>query len=147
EEPAADAYPVAPALSSSIEAAKNLGERSVAEVPLPKGRLRVYADQADSVRRRADDRAHRRSVDFLARYDRLSVQRRRVRPRRELRMCQIETGVDDRDRHPGSGRLDLVVADVMDPPLVRNQWVGRAEVREGDQPAVGLDVRKQTLST
>jgi len=62
-------------------------------------------------------------------------------------MCQIETGVDDRDRHAGSRRLDLVVADVMDPPLVRNQWVGRAEVRERDQSAVGLDVRNQTLST
>ena len=62
-------------------------------------------------------------------------------------MCQIETCVDDRDRHAGSRRLDLVVADVMDPPLVRNQRVGRAEVREGNQPAVGLDVRKQTLAT
>jgi hypothetical protein len=62
-------------------------------------------------------------------------------------MCQIETRIDDRDRHAGRRRLDLVVADVMDPPLVRNQRVGRAKVREGNQPAVGLDVRKQTLAT
>jgi hypothetical protein len=62
-------------------------------------------------------------------------------------MCQIETCVDDRDRHAGSRRLDLVVADVMDPPLVRNQWVARAQVRERDESAVGLDVRKQTLAT
>jgi hypothetical protein len=62
-------------------------------------------------------------------------------------MCQIETCVDDRDRHAGSRRLDLVVTDVMDPPLVRNQWVARAQVRERDEPAVGLDVRKQTLAS
>src|SRR6185437_3517193 len=60
-------------------------------------------------------------------------------------MREIETGVDDRHRYAGCGRLDLVVADVVDPPLVRNQRVARAEARERNQSAVRLYAREQTL--
>src|SRR5207247_8048256 len=86
EETAADVDHAPPALGRCVECGENLGERSAAEVPLLQGRLRVNADQTDTVGWRADDRAHSRSVDIVARDDRLRVQRRRIRPRVELRV-------------------------------------------------------------
>ena len=124
EEPAADVDNPPPALGGCVDSGENLGERPVAEVPLLQGRLRVDADKADPVGRCADDRADRRSVYVVGRDDCLVVERCRVRARLELGVREIEAGVDDRDRHAGSRRFNLVVADVVDPPLTRDERVG-----------------------
>jgi hypothetical protein len=60
-------------------------------------------------------------------------------------VCQVEAGVDDRDRAAGRGRrLDRVGADRSPPPLVLGEWIGRGGGRSrGDERAVRLSGTEQ----
>ena len=62
EETAAGVDDAASASRDSVEACKDLGEQSVAEVPFLQRRLWVDTDQSDAVRRGGDDRADGCSV-------------------------------------------------------------------------------------
>src|SRR5213078_4096390 len=106
---------------------------------------RIDADEADAVGGGADNRADRRSVEVVPGDDCLRVQRRRVRPRLELGMREVEAGIDDGDGYARRRRLGLVVADVVDPPFLWQQGVTRAEMRERDQPSIGLDAGEEAL--
>jgi hypothetical protein len=125
-------------LGGGVEPGQDLGERAVTEVPLLQDGLRIDAHQPNAVRRRSHHRAHSGSVDVVVRDDCLGVQEKCVRAVAELRVTHVEARVDHSDGNPGRRRLTEVVADVMDPPLVRNQGVAGAQVRERDDAAVGL---------
>ena len=94
-----------------------------ARVPEAQDGLRVDADDPDAVRRRGRNRRDRGSVPFLAPAVVLGVERRRVRAVGELGMRDVEPGVDDRQRHSRTRRVELVCADRRNPPLVRHERV------------------------
>src|SRR5207248_1307359 len=138
EEAATDVDHASRAFGRGIEPGEKLGEGSFVEVPFLQGRLRIDADEADAVGGGTDNRTHRRSVEIVHGDDGLGVERSRVRPRLELGMGEIEARIDDGDGYARRRRLGLVVADVVDPPFLRQERVARAEMRERDEPSVAL---------
>ena len=108
-------------------------------VPGAQDGLRVDADDAGRVRRRADDGADRGPVRVaVAGAEHLGVQRFRARPPGELRVRQVEAGVDHGDRLARARRLGAVGADHLDPPLGRDERVARGDVADDAYGAVGL---------
>ena len=73
-------------------------------------RLRIDADDADAVRGRPDDRSDRGSVEVVTCRRRSGVRARRVGSAGELRVRDVDAGVDDRDRDARAGRRRRRVA-------------------------------------
>ena len=99
-------------------------------------RLRIDPDDPHPVLRSRDHRGDRGAVRFvLVAHGRLHVERHRVRARGELRVREVEAGVDIGDRHTCRRRDDGVRADRRDPPLLgRERVAGGPGSQGGSRP-------------
>ena len=106
-----------------------------AGIPDPQHRLGIDPDDSEAVVRGGDHGADLGAVVLLVVGRRLSVHQDRVRPARELRVRDVESGIDHRHRLAGARRVDAVGADRAPPPLGRHERVGRlGRGRDREQP-------------
>ena len=112
-----------------VERCDHVRDRQTADVDGAEHRLRVDADDADTVLRGGRDRRDRGAMEVLTRLGQvLRAEQDRVRAPRELLVGDVEPGVDHGDRLPGARRRRSVGPDERAPVLVLDQGVdGGAE--------------------
>ena len=126
-----------PATMSLVWSVDSRPERGI---PRLQQRLGIDADHADVVGGRADERGDGRPVNAAERRRLLRVEGDDARAPGELRMCHIDTGVDDRDRLAGAGRGEAGDADRCPPPLGADEGIG--EVGHAHRPGDGVRRRE-----
>ena len=108
-----------------------LGALAVGGVPGAKQRLRIDADQAETVSGCRDERRDRGAVLATEARGFLGVQRLGVLSPKELGVGDVDPRVDDRDCAPGGRWRERVDADDGAPPLGRDERIGEVLHREG----------------
>ena len=106
-------------------------------IPGAEYRLGIDADETEAVVRRRDEGPDRGSVLAADSLGLLRIQRLRIGAAEELRVRDVDAGIDDRHGPPGGRRREGVDADRGAPPLGRNERVGEVVDRQRARGPVG----------